>query len=134
MPDVVLLKPGPLNDEEWTVMRAHTALGSEITGEVELLTQVSRIVRAHHERLDGSGYPNGLIGEAIPLEARIISVADVFDAITSERPYHHAAPASEAVEHLQAESGSHFDPDVARAFNDAWRRGAIGSPSSTQPP
>ena len=134
VPDSVLLKPGSLDEGEWTIMRAHTTFGGELTGQIEFLEKVSRIVRSHHERLDGSGYPDGLVGDAIPLEARIVTVADVFDAMTNDRPYREALPASAALEELRRNRGTAFDPEVVAAFECLWDRGAIRAPSGPLPP
>jgi diguanylate cyclase (GGDEF)-like protein len=117
IPDAILNKPGPLTDEEWTIMRQHPTLSREILepagGIFELL---SHIVVAHHERWDGFGYPNRLIREEIPLSARIISVVDTYDAMTSQRPYRNPLPVSAARAELQRNSGSQFDPQVVEAF------------------
>lgn len=87
IPDAVLLKPGPLTEDEYTLIKSHTIIGERLCGELRSLSRVRAIVRSHHERLDGSGYPDGLAGDAIPLRAQIISVVDLFDALTSTRPY-----------------------------------------------
>lgn len=114
-PKAVLNKPGRLTDEEFDVIKRHPVDGAEIVaglGDVEL----TRIVRHHHERLDGAGYPDGLRGEQIPVGARIIAVADTFDAITSARPYRDAAPHQKAIDILRKEAGTQLDPDAVRAF------------------
>jgi putative two-component system response regulator len=103
IPDAVLLKPGPLTPEEYEQIKMHTVIGDRLCGELRSLRRVRPIVRSHHERLDGSGYPDGLCGEAIPLLAQIMSVVDVFDALTSERPYKPALPAALAFEELMVE-------------------------------
>jgi diguanylate cyclase (GGDEF)-like protein/putative nucleotidyltransferase with HDIG domain len=117
IPHEILRKPGPLNEDEWSVMRRHPKIGRQILaqagGKFELL---SHIVVAHHERWDGKGYPYGLSGEAIPLGARILAVADSFDAMTSDRPYRKALPIAEAREELQRCSGNQYDPRVVAAF------------------
>ncbi len=102
-PDHILRKPGKLTDEEWVLMRAHTIMGEEILRHVEQLSHLLPLVRWHHERLDGSGYPDGLKGDEIPLLVRILSVADVFEAYTAERPYHPGRPASDGLKLLQHE-------------------------------
>ncbi len=118
--DAVLLKPGKLTPEEFEIMKAHTAIGVTIlAGKDELIAAARDIAGSHHERWDGNGYPNGLKEEQIPLLARICSVADVFDALTSTRPYKKAWPVEEAVNWVIAESGRHFDPAVVRAFEMA---------------
>ena len=121
IPDAILTKPGRLTQEEWAVMRQHTVIGASILGEHAsgLLKLAASIALNHHEKWDGSGYPNGLAGENIPLEARIVAVADVFDALTSERPYKPAWPVEDALEMLRNESGKHFDPQVVEAFVDS---------------
>ena len=118
IPDAVLRKPGPLTPEEWEVMRQHARIGREIIGDHDspLLQMAARIALCHHEKWDGSGYPQGLAGEGIPIEARIVAVADVFDALTSVRPYKHAWPVDKAVNLLIEEKGRHFDPTLVDAF------------------
>jgi HD-GYP domain-containing protein (c-di-GMP phosphodiesterase class II) len=114
--DAILRKPGPLDADEWREMRAHPELGYKMLKEIEFLKSALPIVRYHHERFNGTGYPYGLEGKEIPLEARIFAVADAFDAITSERPYKQARTYEQAVAVLQADSGKYFDPDVVAAF------------------
>lgn len=117
VPDHILHKPGPLNDEEWAVMRGHPKIGRQILAQVgEKFEMVSHIVVAHHERWDGRGYPYGLSEEMIPLGARILTVADSYDAMTSNRPYRAALPISEALAELRCCSGFQFDPRVVEAF------------------
>ena len=118
IPDAVLQKPGPLDEGEWETMKRHPEIGAEILGEHEggLLAMARRVALAHHEKWDGSGYPNGLAGEAIPIEARIVAIADVFDALTSVRPYKQAWPVEKAVEFLREQSGRHFDPSLVEVF------------------
>ncbi len=117
-PDAVLKKPGKLNDEEWLIMREHVVIGAEIIGEHgdPLLTMARTIALTHHEKWDGSGYPNGLAGEAIPLEGRLVAIADVFDALTSVRPYKTAWTPQQAMEMLKEQSGTHFDPELVEHF------------------
>lgn len=112
IPDAVLLKPGKLDADEWAIMQQHAQMGAEILGEHTsgLLRLASEIALNHHEKWDGSGYPRGLAGEAIPHEARIVALADVFDALTSERPYKKAWPIEDALALIEKESGKHFDP------------------------
>ncbi len=117
--DNVLLKQGGLSQEELSIMRSHPLLGADILSHIEQMKTVSRIMRAHHEKWDGSGYPDGLKGEAIPIQARIISVADAFDAITTDRPYRKAAEIGAAVEEIKRFSGRDFDPAVVKAFLEA---------------
>lgn len=118
IPDAVLRKPGKLDEQEWAVMRQHVEIGARIIGEHPsgLLRTAQRIALTHHEKWDGSGYPNGLSGEDIPLEGRIVAIADVFDALTSVRPYKAAWSVENAVALLQRESGRHFDPHLVELF------------------
>jgi len=117
-PDAVLLKPGKLDPDERAVMEKHVEMGAEILGEHSspLLQLARRIALFHHERFDGSGYPHKLAGADIPIEARIIAIADVFDALTSERPYKKEWPVEEAIDLLRRESGKHFDPELVELF------------------
>jgi two-component system cell cycle response regulator len=116
IPDAILTKPGPLDEEEWRFMRRHTILGERILMAASALRPVARLVRSSHERYDGGGYPDGLAGEEIPLGARIIFVCDAYDAMTSTRAYSPAIPAGEALEELRACAGTQFDPRVVEAF------------------
>jgi two-component system, response regulator RpfG len=118
IPDALLLKPGPLSPEETAVMRRHPRIGHELlNGSQNRFIQIgATIALRHHERYDGSGYPDGLAGEAIPLEARIVAVADVFDALISPRPYKAAWPVSDAIGYLVEESGKLFDPRCVDAL------------------
>jgi putative nucleotidyltransferase with HDIG domain len=116
VPDEILHKPGPLSAREREVMSRHPVIGHEILREIEFLGAATDVVRFHHERWDGTGYPDRLAGEEIPIAARVFAVADVFDALTSDRPYRSASSLSEARELISSESGSHFDPDVVGAF------------------
>lgn len=116
--DHILLKPGKLDKEEWQEMQKHSDYGAEIIGEnrSELLKMAQQIALTHHEKWDGSGYPNGLRGEQIPLAARIVAIADVFDALTSERPYKKAWSNEDAIALIEKEAGSHFDPQLVPVF------------------
>ncbi len=118
IPDAILLKPGKLTDEEWQVMRQHPQIGADIIGQHsdELLQTAWTIALCHHEKWDGSGYPAGLIGEQIPLVARIAALADVFDALTTERPYKKAWSIEDALRHIESQAGSHFDPALIAPF------------------
>ncbi len=116
VPDEILNKPGPLTDVEWDEMRRHPDYGAEMLREKEFLTDAAKIVRAHHERYDGTGYPRGLKGEEIPIEARIIAVVDAYDAMTSDRPYRKALTKEQAIEELKKNAGTQFDPRVVTAF------------------
>ncbi len=116
IPDSVLLKPGRLTDEEFAVIRQHPTMGAKILEPVEFPWPVLPAVKHHHEKWDGSGYPDGLAGGAIPLSARILAVADVYDALTSARAYRGAWPRERAVAEIARCAGSHFDPAVVEAF------------------
>jgi len=116
VPDAVLLKPGQLNEAEWEQIRRHPELGRRILDSVRFLNEAGETVYAHHERFDGSGYPQGLAGHAVPLGARIFAVADVYDALTTARPYRSPAPHEQARAEIERGSGSHFDPEVVQAF------------------
>jgi HD-GYP domain-containing protein (c-di-GMP phosphodiesterase class II) len=116
LPDAVLLKPGPLLQTEWEVVRSHPAWASDLLRTVPGLERVAVIVRHHHERFDGFGYPDGLRGDEIPLESRILTAVDAFVAMTEERPYAAARDPHAAAAELRAERGSQFDPHVLDAF------------------
>lgn len=118
IPDSILLKPGKLTAEEFEVMKTHTTIGARMlaNGRSELTQMAECIALMHHERWDGTGYPGKLRGEEIPLVGRIVSVADVFDALTHERPYKGAWPVEEALAEIERQSGRQFDPRVAEAF------------------
>ena len=121
IPDAILLKPGKLDAAEWEVMYQHPIMGAEIIGkhDNELLETARIIALTHHEKFDGSGYPQGLTGEAIPLEGRIVAIADVFDALVSVRPYKPALPLETALQYFDEQSGRHFDPTLLVAFKKA---------------
>ncbi len=118
IPDRILLKPTPLTPDEWRVMRMHPGIGSGIIGkhDAPILKIARRIALTHHEKWDGSGYPRGLKGEEIPLVGRIVALADVFDALTSERPFKPAWPLDNAIAYIREQSGKHFDPRLAALF------------------
>ena len=118
IPDAVLLKPGKLDDEEWKVMKTHPQLGNEILADSDskVMQLAAEIARCHHEKWDGSGYPEGLSGEDIPVLARICTIADVFDALISERPYKKAFPVEKALTIIREGAGSHFDPNFVEVF------------------
>jgi len=118
IPDRVLLKSGKLDDAEWNIMRQHPVMGVEIIGDNKSsLMEMARLVAlGHHEKWNGKGYPNGIAGDDIPLVARIVAIADVFDALTSERPYKNAWTVEKAAGLIQEESGVHFDPNLAPLF------------------
>ncbi len=124
IPDAILLKPGKLTEAEFAIMKNHARIGSEIlSASRSPLAQLGGIIAGgHHEKYDGSGYPNQLKGEAIPLAARIVAVADVFDALSSERPYKRPWSEAEILAYLQAQSGHHFDPQCVQVFLREWGR------------
>lgn len=117
----ILSKAGPLTSDEWTEMKLHTVVGSELLQSIPYLAQAIPIIRHHHERWDGGGYPDGLAGSAIPLGARIVAVADSFDAMTSARVYQRAVECERAVEEIRRGSGMLYDPEVVAAFLAVWR-------------
>ena len=116
IPDSILQKPGPLTEKEWQSMRQHPVLSHRVLAQLGGFSDVLPLVRHHHERFDGSGYPDGLSGEDIPSGSRLILVIDAFDAMTSDRPYRRAMPVTDAAKELVRCSGSQFDPRVVRAF------------------
>jgi len=126
IPDSVLLKEGPLSEDEWKVMKTHPTTAYEVLSQVEYLRPSLDIPYCHHERWDGSGYPRGLKGEEIPLAARIFAVVDVYDALTSDRPYRKAWSKEKTVEYLLENSGKLFDPAVIEKFLEILR---VSSPS-----
>lgn len=121
IPDAILQKPGKLTPDEWEIMKQHARIGAEIIGDDSstLLQLASIIAQCHHEKWDGSGYPDGLVGDAIPLAARIVALADVFDALTSKRPYKEPWTLEDTTAYILAESGKQFDPDIVAAFKIA---------------
>ncbi|NIA31697.1 MAG: HD domain-containing protein [Actinobacteria bacterium] len=125
-PDAILLKSGKLNEEEWRIMRQHPETGHRILSSIPFLRAAAETVYAHHERFDGTGYPRTLCGNEIPLPARVFAVVDVFDALTSDRPYHKKISCEAARQEIQKESGMHFDPQVIHAFSKIpcfeWKR------------
>ncbi len=118
IPDHILLKAGKLSDEEWEIMKKHPLIGSDIIGnhDSELLKVAREIALYHHEKWDGSGYPEQLKGDDIPLSAQIVAIADVFDALTTERPYKKAWDVDEAFAYMQAQAGTHFQPELIDLF------------------
>ncbi|MDP5215272.1 two-component system response regulator [Pseudoalteromonas tunicata] len=118
IPDSIMLKPGKLTDDEFTIMKTHAEIGAEIIGEAdsELLRLAKSVALTHHEKWDGTGYPNGLKGDAIPLEGRIVALADVFDALTSKRPYKEAWPIEQTMDYIRQQSGVHFEPKLVELF------------------
>jgi PAS domain S-box-containing protein/putative nucleotidyltransferase with HDIG domain len=122
IPDQILLKPGPLTDEEWEIMRQHPVYAYELLSPISYLRPALDIPYCHHEKWDGSGYPRGLKGEQIPLAARVFSIVDVWDALSSDRPYRRAWRPEKVRAYLQEQSGVHFDPGILRAFLDILDR------------
>ena len=118
IPDSVLDKPGPLTAAQWRVMRTHPLIGYQMLAGIPFLSNAAEIVRSHHEMWDGSGYPEGLAREDIPLPARVFSVVDAYDAMTTNRPYRAALPIAHAAEEIARMAGTQFDPEVARSFVD----------------
>jgi HD-GYP domain-containing protein (c-di-GMP phosphodiesterase class II) len=134
--DGILNKPGGLSDEEFEVMRKHPAIGAQIMSPIRMLKDIIPGIRNHHETWDGNGYPDGLEGEQIPMVARIIGIADTFDAMTTTRPYQQAMTLEYVLSKMKAMSGSRFDPMVIDAFMAAVKAGDISPPSqgSQEPP
>ncbi|HKZ55373.1 MAG TPA: HD domain-containing phosphohydrolase [Anaerolineales bacterium] len=122
IPEAILGKPGPLTDEEWRVMRSHPEEGARMIRDIPYLAPAIPMVLHHHERWDGRGYPMALSGTEIPEEARLLSVADTFDAMTSNRSYRLSLPAETAYEEILNQSGKQFDPEVVAAFRRCWQR------------
>ncbi len=116
--DAVLLKPGPLSEEEWEHMRQHPVMGYEIASKIEMLRPIIPAVRSHHERWDGKGYPDGIAGEAIPLPARLVAIADAYDSMATDRPYKRALPLEACEKLLRQNSRKMFDPDLVEIFCD----------------
>ena len=131
VPDAILHKPGRLTDAEYRLVQTHTEVGALILsqGQTPLLQLAEEVALSHHERWDGFGYPHGLSGERIPLEARLLGVADAFDAMTSARAYRPALSVEQALVELERCAGSQFDPELAQASVDGWRQGEIAVPS-----
>jgi HD-GYP domain-containing protein (c-di-GMP phosphodiesterase class II) len=134
VPDRILLKPGPLTAREWEIMRQHPVWGEQILADGEGFALARRIARWHHENFDGTGYPDGLAGIHIPFEARIVRVADAFDAMTHNRPYQRARSVEEALEELDRWMGRQFDPDLVRLQIDLIRGEAATEAQSLATP
>jgi HD-GYP domain-containing protein (c-di-GMP phosphodiesterase class II) len=124
VPDAILFKPGKLTDDEWVVMKKHPALAHEMLAPIRQLRPALDIPWCHHEKWDGSGYPRGLKGTGIPMAARIFAIVDVWDALTSDRPYRSAWTAEKAREYIRDQAGSHFDPALVKICLDSGLLGA----------
>ncbi|MDX6688651.1 MAG: hypothetical protein QOG15_108 [Solirubrobacteraceae bacterium] len=118
VPDAILFKPGPLTTIERAVIEQHPITGMEIVRDIEFLGAARDVIRSHHERWDGEGYPDGLMRDAIPMSARVFAVADTLDALTSQRPYREASTFAEARAIIEREAGAHFDPDIIDAYSN----------------
>jgi putative nucleotidyltransferase with HDIG domain len=123
VPERILRKPEPLDEDELAEMRRHPEEGARMVARHPSLQLVVPVVLYHHERWDGSGYPVGIEGEAIPAEARVLALVDAFDAMTTDRSYRRALPEEAAVAELERCAGTQFDPEIVRVFVDAWRDG-----------
>ncbi|MFL7894383.1 MAG: HD-GYP domain-containing protein [Anaerolineales bacterium] len=121
----ILTKAGPLSEEEWIEMKKHPELGAELIKDIHYLSAARPVILNHHERWDGSGYPYGLVGEKIPVIARIVAIADSFDAMTTKRPYRKALTPEEAFDEVITGSGKQYDPLIVEAFQHAWENGDI---------
>jgi response regulator RpfG family c-di-GMP phosphodiesterase len=127
IPDSILLKPGKLTEHEWETMRLHPYHGREFLGQMDFLSDASQLVFTHHEKFNGSGYPQSLKGEAIPIGSRIFCIVDAIDAMTYPRPYNRPISMEKALEEVQRCAGAHFDPEIARIAIDIARRGVLVS-------
>ena len=127
VPSSVLLKRGPLTESEFGQMRRHPAAGARMLETLGAPPTILPVVLHHHERWDGAGYPTGRRGDAIPLEARVLCIADSFDAMTSTRPYRAPRGPDEAMDELERCAGTQFDPELVDAFGEAWVEGGLGA-------
>ncbi|HHV79245.1 MAG TPA: HD domain-containing protein [Firmicutes bacterium] len=125
IPEHILNKSGPLTQEEYEQIKSHPGIGEAILSPIERLRPIARIVRHHHERVDGGGYPDGLRGKDIPVESRLVAIVDAFDAMTSARPYRGAIPAERAAEEIRKKMGKQFDSDLSACFLDLFDSGHI---------
>jgi HD-GYP domain-containing protein (c-di-GMP phosphodiesterase class II) len=125
VPDAILQKNGALSDEEWALMRLHPIYAYQMLYPIEYLRPAIEIPYCHHEKWDGTGYPRGLKGEEIPLAARIFAVVDVFDALTSDRPYRPAWSIRDALNYIREQAGKHFDPQVVEVFLQLYGSGSL---------
>ncbi len=126
VPDEILLKPSALSDEEWIIMRRHPVHAYDMLASIQFLQQALDIPYCHHEKWDGTGYPRGLRGNAIPLAARLFAVVDIWDALTSDRPYRPAMPAKWVLEHIRSLAGTHLDPQVVDLFLKVLKKAESG--------
>jgi putative nucleotidyltransferase with HDIG domain len=132
LPQEIIQKPGGLDNHEWEEMRAHTTVGDQIVAELDFPYDVRPMVRSHHERWDGAGYPDGLSGEDIPLIARILCIADVYDALTTDRSYRSAFSQEEALTIMESEAGKMIDPTLFATFKAVIIEGkSIQSPAQS---
>jgi HD-GYP domain-containing protein (c-di-GMP phosphodiesterase class II) len=123
----VLLKEADFTEQDWAEMKRHPEIGYEILREISFLKEVAEVVRCHHERFDGQGYPRGVARENIPLAARILGVVDAYVAMTSQRPYRKTRSHEDAMQEVLRNAGTQFDPEVVRAFTEADRRGLFAN-------
>lgn len=130
VPEAILTKPGALSDEEWAVMRRHPEIGERICAPLAAFSMFGPVIRHHHERWDGAGYPDGLREAAIPIGARVVALVDAFDAMTHDRIYRPARPVDAALDEIQRLRGQQFDPELAAMFVDEVSRGPVQQPSS----
>jgi len=135
VPEYILLKPGPLTEEEYNQIKRHPGRGAELLESISPdFAPLAEVVRAHHERWDGAGYPLGLSGEAVPLMSRIIAIVDVFEALTSARPYRQPVPAEQAMAYISEGAGSQFDPQLVPLFDGLYRGGRCNSRTTVAGP
>jgi putative two-component system response regulator len=134
IPDSILLKPGKLTADEFEIIKSHTLIGARILGgsQSQLLRTAAEIALSHHERWEGSGYPSGLAGKAIPLSGRLVAVADVFDALVHRRPYKQPWPVDEATAEILSQSSRHFDPAVVEAFEALDHHALVATDKTTE--
>lgn len=125
VPDSIVLKPGPLDESEWVLMRSHVETGANLASRSSLASPIAPLIRHHHERYDGKGYPSGLAGDQIPVECRILAIADAFDAMIADRPYRKGLSREAALEEIRSGSGSQFDPQLAETFLRLAREGQV---------
>ena len=133
-PDAILLKPGKLTPDEWMIMREHPLIGERICKPLKSLKLVLPIIRHHHEKLDGSGYPDGLKGEKIPITARILQVVDIYDALTTKRPYKPAFPQEQVFQIMRGEAAKGWwDPRILETFVELTQMGMLHTPTGLLP-